>query len=126
MKAHEVIAISLLTLIVFTVDKGSTTTCGQRSKRPVALIANGLKANEGDWPWHAAIFHLSVGFNVQYQCGGTVITSSAILTAAHCVHEDGRRIIADRILVDLGKHILTQFTHAQQFAVMLNHRQISD
>ncbi|KAG4079790.1 hypothetical protein HA402_014921 [Bradysia odoriphaga] len=96
---------------------GTGSTCGQRLSRPVPLIANGFKSIEGDWPWHSSISHLNVDLEIEYKCGGTIITSTAILTAAHCLHEDGRRIIADRILVDLGKHVLTQFTHTQQLNV---------
>lgn len=119
MKSHPGIS-ALVVLILIVIDKGTVSaTCGQRSRGPVALIANGIKSNETDWPWHAAIFHFSVTLNVEYKCGGTIITPSAILTAAHCVHENGRRIIAERILVDLGKHVLTRLTNAQQFTVIL-------
>lgn len=116
MISHEVI--SILFLIGVATVTGTDPTCGQRSRVPVPLIANGLKSIEGDWPWHAGIFHLNVALDIQYKCGGTVITSSAILTAAHCVHENDRQIISDRILVDLGKNKLTKLTHAQQFSVI--------
>jgi secreted trypsin-like serine protease len=49
-------------------------------------IISGTKAPAGSWPWIASVrrtANLQSGY-----CGGTVIASDAILTAAHCVVED--------------------------------------
>lgn len=54
------------------------------------------------WPWHAAIYHNKT-LDSDYQCGGTVITSKAILTAAHCVCIDNVQLDTKTISVSLGR-----------------------
>ncbi|CAN7986332.1 unnamed protein product, partial [Ixodes hexagonus] len=43
-------------------------------------IINGTKAAEGDWPWAAALYTE----DDKYHCGGALISSEHVLTAAHC------------------------------------------
>lgn len=56
------------------------------------LILNGIKAIEGQFPWHAALFIPGEG----YICGGSLVTQKHILTAAHCLEH------ADEYIVSLG------------------------
>ncbi|XP_025029175.1 serine protease 27-like [Python bivittatus] len=44
-----------------------------------ARIVGGFEAEVGSWPWQASIQILG-----SHQCGGTLIASSWVLTAAHC------------------------------------------
>ncbi|XP_055534548.1 uncharacterized protein LOC129724003 [Wyeomyia smithii] len=43
-------------------------------------IGYGNYAEEGNWPWHGALF-----FGRDYQCGCTLINEWFVLTAAHCM-----------------------------------------
>lgn len=70
--------------------------CGQLAPRATSLITNSYDAHH--WPWHASIYHDIGDFDLSYECGGTVISSQAILTAAHCV-----QIEANKISVSLGR-----------------------
>ncbi len=55
------------------------------------------------WPWHTAIYHRIGEADPIYECGGTVISSNSVLTAAHCVSKSGVRMRTDQILVSVGR-----------------------
>ncbi|KAG4065746.1 hypothetical protein HA402_012424 [Bradysia odoriphaga] len=78
------------------------SSCGQRLPDLAPLITNSNPTHH--WPWHAAIYHNkdNQSFPV-YQCGGTVISSNSVLTAAHCVSRFGEPMQSNQILVSLGR-----------------------
>lgn len=80
-----------------------TLTCGRRLVKHEALIVHGNESKEGDWPWHASILHVEINQNIEFKCGGTLLNSNSILTAAHCIYENGRPIVPDRVIVQLGR-----------------------
>lgn len=91
---------------VHCIDASDTLKCGKRLVNHESLIVNGYKSREGDWPWHASILHIDLSLNIQYKCGGTLLNDNSILTAAHCVYENSRPLVPDRILIQLGRHNL--------------------
>ena len=94
------------------------SNCGRRLVNHEALIVDGTESKEGFWPWHASIFHIDLYWNTKYKCGGTLINSYAILTAAHCVYENGRPIAPYRVLVQLGRNNLkTSGPNSQELEV---------
>lgn len=120
MKSQQITA-TIIILINFQIkeyaQESIKSTCGKRLVHHNALVVNGFSTKEGDWPWHAAIFHLSSD-NFKYKCGGTLLNSNTILTAAHCVFENNRQIISERVTVQLGTHNLQVFgTNTQYFGV---------
>ncbi|XP_062546160.1 polyserase-2-like [Armigeres subalbatus] len=59
--------------------------CGIRKHDFVQLVHRGWKVEEGQWPWHVAIFHRHPNETLQYVCGGSLLNEKHLLTAAHCV-----------------------------------------
>lgn len=90
--------------------------CGRQVFEHQQLITNGFAAKEGDWPWHAAIYHAD-DLAQSYKCGGSLITATAVLTAAHCLYDSsGHTIIAERVIVHLGKlNLALAGLNTQQF-----------
>lgn len=41
---------------------------------------------DGEFPWMAAIYRKNVDGFFQFKCGGSLISESVVLTAAHCVY----------------------------------------
>lgn len=55
--------------------------CGHRSLKSSEVNQVMGDAKAGDWPWHVAILIRTGRKNLaNYQCGGTIISSTAILT----------------------------------------------
>ncbi|KAK0168199.1 hypothetical protein PV327_002024 [Microctonus hyperodae] len=52
-------------------------------------IFNGKPSRRGSWPWQVSLqlLHPKLGF-IGHWCGGVLIDSSWVLTAAHCIHND--------------------------------------
>lgn len=53
------------------------SVCGQ----PFMKIMGGVDAEEGKWPWQ-----VSVRVRHMHVCGGSLINSQWVLTAAHCIY----------------------------------------
>ena len=66
-------------LIAFYILTYFTGSCG-RSLSSSSRVVNGAHATLGEWPWQARL-----QFNKNHLCGGTLIASQWVMTAAHCV-----------------------------------------
>ncbi|CAG4972203.1 unnamed protein product [Colias eurytheme] len=80
-------------------------SCGRRKIKYTELIVNGATTQPGDWPWHVAIYRLDKTV-VKYICGGTLISKSFVLTAAHCTTIRGAAVLPEILSVVLGKYNL--------------------
>lgn len=55
--------------------------CGRRAMEHTELTSVRTEANAGDWPWHIALLVKELITNVdKYQCGGNIISTTAVLT----------------------------------------------
>ncbi|CAG9770447.1 unnamed protein product [Ceutorhynchus assimilis] len=84
-----------------------SVTCGTVVKQPRPLITHGQATQEGEFPWHSAIYH-SQGIDLTYICGASLISTKHLITVAHCVTRKKSQmpINADNLVIYLGKFYL--------------------
>uniref|UniRef100_A0A8C4PDN3 Chymotrypsin-like elastase family member 2A n=1 Tax=Dromaius novaehollandiae TaxID=8790 RepID=A0A8C4PDN3_DRONO len=73
--------------ILFAVLTLATTAlgCGVPAYPPaVSRVVGGENARPYSWPWQASLQYSSSG-NWYHTCGGTLIASNWVMTAAHCI-----------------------------------------
>lgn len=63
--------------------------CGTPVRAPKPLVFGGAPITHGEWPWIVALYIKNLG-NVNYHCGGTIISKKIVITAAHCTNERDR------------------------------------
>ncbi|CAL1280738.1 unnamed protein product [Larinioides sclopetarius] len=77
----------------------------------------GRQATE-PWPWMAALYFIRPGLPPEFQCGGSIIHESFILTAAHCLYTKNSKKREEReIIVKLGLTDVKNQTALQEFEV---------
>ncbi|XP_039315591.1 serine protease gd isoform X2 [Solenopsis invicta] len=100
--------ISLLNPVSF-----NDTDCGKPFQLNIVnpLTYHGFLTQPGEWPWLAAIFVTNtLEENFQFQCGGSVLTTKHVITAAHClkINMDSNETWPPyALLVALGRFNLT-------------------
>ena len=74
----------------------------------VPKIVGGQEAEVNSIPWQVLIV-----WKMMYAiCGGTIIGPSTILTAAHCLDQNGTLLNADDIVVVVGEHDISTVDEA--------------
>nr|BAF43531.1 serine proteinase [Samia ricini] len=84
-------------------DKYYAHVCGRRSLERTELVSVRTESKPGDWPWHVAILIRDVNTNIpKYDCGGSIISRTSVVTAGHCVFKKGVLLKPFRFLVVAG------------------------
>ncbi|XP_023161681.1 tryptase isoform X2 [Drosophila hydei] len=78
--------------------------CGQEGTG-VPYIQRGMEFPRGRYPWLTAVYHKE-SFSLAFKCGGSLVSTSLVITAAHCVY----KIREDRVLVALGRYDLDNYS----------------
>jgi secreted trypsin-like serine protease len=82
--------LAALLALVLALALGLPAGAGAQSQQPqpAPRIVGGSQTTIGQYPWQAAVVFNGGGsaFNRQF-CGGSVVTQSIVLTAAHCVYD---------------------------------------
>nr|XP_028596396.1 chymotrypsin-like elastase family member 2A [Podarcis muralis] len=77
-------------------------SCGVPSYKPKASrIVGGEDANPYSWPWQASLQYSSSSGKWHHTCGGSLIATNWVMTAAHCISS------SRTYRVYLGKHSLS-------------------
>ncbi|XP_054283193.1 trypsin-1-like [Macrosteles quadrilineatus] len=107
MVCHSLLYCALVTVSYQLVHAAFTnfadTECGVSSRRAAARIVGGVNASQGEFPW---LVSLKKGRN--HLCGGTLIASEWVLTAAHCLCSGSEVMDAKNLRVAAGVHDLRQ------------------
>uniref|UniRef100_A0A182Q8F5 Peptidase S1 domain-containing protein n=1 Tax=Anopheles farauti TaxID=69004 RepID=A0A182Q8F5_9DIPT len=78
-----------------------------------------MHSKDGDWPWHAIVFHKTEKYKLEYKCGGTILDQSTVLTAAHCLVTSAGVLALESVLVQVGRtRLLVANNRAQEFDVL--------
>jgi Trypsin/RTX calcium-binding nonapeptide repeat (4 copies) len=84
-------------------------------------IVGGNETTIAEWPWQAAVtlnraFYSGNGFQRQF-CGGSLVTPTIIVTAAHCVHKAGNTFypVSDHASIT-GRTTLSNSSQGQEIA----------
>ncbi|XP_037791266.1 trypsin-like, partial [Penaeus monodon] len=83
---------------------GVDAGCGRKmvgGRESLLRIIGGREASRGSWPWQVAVLNR---FKEVF-CGGTLISSQWVLTAAHCVRK--------RLYVRLAEHDIRAYDHQE-------------
>ncbi len=93
----------------------STSTQAEPGGGITPRIIGGTNANPNDYPWAVALLRTktSNGFDAQF-CGGTLIASRWVLTAAHCVKDISS---ASEIEVAIGINNLNNISNTDRHTV---------
>ncbi len=104
-----------LLLVMLLLAGFSTSTQAEPDGGITPRIIGGTTANPGDHPWAVALLRTSIstGFGAQF-CGGTLIASRWVLTAAHCVENLSS---ASEIEVAIGINNLDNINNADRQTV---------
>ncbi|KAL3230348.1 hypothetical protein MRX96_023401 [Rhipicephalus microplus] len=85
--------------------------CGRSDSPRSPLIYNGNASDVGQWPWQAALSVRNPASNDSaaewvLNCGGSLLSETWVVTAAHCVTYEASRVVIPReiLRVALGKH----------------------
>uniref|UniRef100_A0A6P4EUP3 LOW QUALITY PROTEIN: proclotting enzyme n=1 Tax=Drosophila rhopaloa TaxID=1041015 RepID=A0A6P4EUP3_DRORH len=81
----------------------SSVACGREGSL-FPYIVRGKEFPRGMYPWLSAIYHKE-SRSLAFKCGGSLITTSIVISAAHCVY----RMAEDRVVIGLGRYDLDDY-----------------
>ncbi|XP_030590040.1 chymotrypsin-like elastase family member 2A [Archocentrus centrarchus] len=84
--------------------------CGTPTYPPILnKVVGGIDARQHSWPWQVSLQYKS-GSNFYHTCGGSLISSQWVVTAAHCIGSYTYRVY-------LGKHNLNTVSEPNSVAI---------
>lgn len=80
--------------------------CGRERVTSTPLIFQGRTLERGQLPWLVGLFERNRDLSLIFFCGGTLISSSTVISAAHCFRHPGRDLPASNTVVSLGRNTI--------------------
>ncbi|XP_055374811.1 modular serine protease-like isoform X2 [Condylostylus longicornis] len=92
--------------------------CGAIDNTTESNVLSGLKKPD-QVPWHINIYSLRDSNRNQYVCGGTLIQSKIVISAAHCFWDEKKSMLYDRskYIVTAGKFDRNYYSDRETFEV---------
>merc|ERR1711894_626198 len=106
-KMLRLVVLSLLAVAAY----GWDSNCGRSNVKKAPHIVGGQYATRGQWPWQVSLRNAAN----RHFCGGVIINSNWVLTAAHCV--DGNSAGGLRVVV--GEHDTRESNNANRQTYMV-------
>lgn len=80
--------------------------CGRPIVKMSHFIVDERHLSHGSWPWSVALFTREPysGSPQDYICGGTLVSSKVVVTAAHCMQRNNRKRYANEIVAYFGRN----------------------
>lgn len=112
------------------------TVCGTRFSESeiTPLVFGGEDTQRGDWPWMVcntiicilvfktmvSYFQVAIYLNkptgLSFNCGGTLISSKTVITAAHCINTSTKNYRAREVVLYLGRYSLIDWSEVGAIA----------
>ncbi|KAK7110206.1 serine proteinase stubble-like [Littorina saxatilis] len=95
-------------------DDQTTGACGVVPPKPSTRIIGGKESMRGAYPWIVLLF-----INDDYMCGGSIMDTTHIITAAHCLKDISLSQGGDRLVIVAGSHLTnySSLQHVQNVSV---------
>lgn len=80
--------------------------CGRPIAKTSNFIVDERHLSHGSWPWSVALFTREPysGLPQDYICGGTLVSTKVVVTAAHCMQRNNRKRYANEIVAYFGRN----------------------
>ncbi|KAL5273819.1 hypothetical protein ACFFRR_000524 [Megaselia abdita] len=85
--------------------------CGTAAVIPRPLVIGGQTIPRGSWPWLVAVY-LNDARGLSFKCGGNLVSSRTVITAAHCLKLRGVEHKPKNILIVAGRHNLLDWSES--------------
>jgi secreted trypsin-like serine protease len=128
----DVIFLYIFYSIIFTKTKNidlsdernlNPSNCGRRLSQILSgvRIVGGTPATAGDWGWQIILYRSNT-----FICGGSLINSQWVVTAAHCVYQFLDRSLYRIVIATHDRQTLQSYTISRTVSLVIQHESYVD